>query len=709
MTYDELLAIVSRRERVIQDPFDALKSLANYAVEDNYGSQSQMLLLRLLEYRKDLEAFGEPIDTLVRQFGLFPYIQDVENLPLSGRLALEVHRPGLSANLDLPNTLVFHREQAAIYYALLNGTNVILSAPTSFGKSLIIDAIIASGRHRNIVVVLPTLALVDETRRRFTKFKDHYKLITHGSQRPGERNIYVLTQERVIEMSSGMDVEFFVIDEFYKLSPRTDGDDDDSRSHLLNHAFYLLHQRGAQFYLLGPNIHALTRETELGLRDYKFIKTEYSTVVTEVITVPPGGTDEERLKALAKSLDEPTIVYCKGPGRAARIALLLADAVGFQIPEAAPACDWIGKEYHPDWSFIKALRKGIGLHHGHIPRALAQYVVRQFNDEVLRFLVCTSTLIEGVNTKAKNILILDDHVGNQRLDFFTFNNIRGRSGRMFMHFVGRVYLFHPEPERILPMVDVPALSQGDVVPTSLLIQMDAQDLSEDSRRRLLDYENQDSISIDALKANVGISLDLQIALAAEIKTNPDLYHKYLNWTLQPEYDQLVAVCTLLNTYPLGGRQLVGVSPQAQASVLRKLQQRSSLNTLIESQVRFHDGDAEAAVSAVLRFLKEFAMFSFPKAIRALDVIQREIFTSLGRIAGNFEAYARQVENLFHDGRLVALEEYGIPLPLAVKFASRLPRGDQLDDVLDWLRRTEPDTITQNDFELSLLADAREGL
>jgi replicative superfamily II helicase len=40
--------------------------------------------------------------------------------------------------------IVFHRVQAEVYARLMEGENVVLSAPTSFGKSLIIDAVVAS-------------------------------------------------------------------------------------------------------------------------------------------------------------------------------------------------------------------------------------------------------------------------------------------------------------------------------------------------------------------------------------------------------------------------------------------------------------------------------------------------------------------------------------------------------------------------------------
>ena len=73
--------------------------------------------------------------------------------------------------------------------------------------------------------------MIDETRKRLSKFKDSYKVITHPNQSLSQRNIFILTQERAIEIISDVDVDFFVIDEFYKLSPQNT---DVERCHVLN-------------------------------------------------------------------------------------------------------------------------------------------------------------------------------------------------------------------------------------------------------------------------------------------------------------------------------------------------------------------------------------------------------------------------------------------------------------------------------------------
>ena len=82
----------------------------------------------------------------------------------------------------------------------MDGQSVVnFSAPTSFGKSLVIDALIASGRYPNIVIIVPTIALIDETRRRLSRFRGTHK-ISRIDQPAVEANIFILTQERHLHL-----------------------------------------------------------------------------------------------------------------------------------------------------------------------------------------------------------------------------------------------------------------------------------------------------------------------------------------------------------------------------------------------------------------------------------------------------------------------------------------------------------------------------
>lgn len=303
MTPQELRTILRKEFSSDIDKFHLIKQVAAFVMTNQVVGQE--FVLRLLARITEFQGLESMISGLIRQVGLFPYM-DEENLSFKDAIAHEIHRPvGFSENI------VFHHAQAEVYYALLRGENIILSAPTSFGKSLIIDSVIASQRHSNIIIIVPTIALIDETRKRLSKFKDSYKIITHPSQSFGKRNVFILTQERAVEIIPEIDVDFFVIDEFYKLSPQKT---DEERCHVLNQVFYTLVKKGAQFYLLGPNIERVTTALLDNVK-FKFIRTDYKTVVSErhPVRIKEGQESIDRLIEISSSLDEPTLIFCQSP------------------------------------------------------------------------------------------------------------------------------------------------------------------------------------------------------------------------------------------------------------------------------------------------------------------------------------------------------------------------------------------------------------
>ncbi len=284
-TYEIENKLKSKDKLSQDDSFLILQSICALvnSVKDDEKNKIQQLLLRVLDRKDEFVHLAEIINDLIRHFGLYPYL-DTDLLTIKDAIARELHKPALLNNQTIPELndegIVFHRLQAEVYQYLMNGENVILSAPTSFGKSALIDSLIESNKFNNIIIVVPTIALIDETRRRLFVLHSGHKIITHASQELRDRNIFILTQERAVEFPYLPEFDLFILDEFYKLDPREDSD----RAMVLNHAFYKLYKRSKQFYLLGPNIQNIPE----GLPERfncKFIKTDYSTVVTDLITV----------------------------------------------------------------------------------------------------------------------------------------------------------------------------------------------------------------------------------------------------------------------------------------------------------------------------------------------------------------------------------------------------------------------------------------
>lgn len=504
-----------------------------------------------------------------------------------------------------------------------------------------------------------------------------------------------------------------MIDEFYKIGAM---DEDESRTVALNEAFYRLLKDRGQFYLLGPNIQKIPEGLEDAYRCF-FYPTRFSTVAVDTIRADGSGKELPRLMSVLKSLDEPTLVYCSSPARVNEVArAMISEGIGVESPMMDDASAWVARQYHPDWVFGTALKRGIGIHHGRLPRSLSQFVVRAFNEEQIRFLICTSTLIEGVNTKAKNVLIWDNTIGgkNRPLDFFTFNNIKGRSGRMFQHFVGRVFLFEEPPQEQLPFVDFPLFTQAPATPDTLLIQLEQDDLTQRSKERVKKYAEQTVLPIDVLKANHSLSLDGQIALAKHIQAKADSLWPKLAWRGFPEkYDQLKVSCELIWDYLVESSRRQGVFSGSQLA-FKTWQLYQTTNTakrvlaeLVPSKYAAKTPDE--AVERVLQFERNWAGFELPRLLRALSSIQQHVLSERGLPAGDYSAFAAQAESLFRAPVVAALDEYGIPLQLGERLQNLLRTKDDLDVALAAIKSFDVSRLRLGAFEAELLADAQRAL
>ena len=621
----QLLNRLRQPDEVGRDPFTVLQSISLLINNADTLPLGREMVLRALELRGSMGVVEPILDSLARSTGLFPYA-DPEALDLADRIAYEYHRPA-----NMTEDVVFHRMQAEVYRRLLSGENVILSAPTSFGKSRVIDAMIATRQFKNVAVIVPTLALIDETRRRFATFSGHYKIVTHLSQPPGERNIFVFTAERAVAYARLPTIDFFVIDEFYKIGAI---EEDEARTVALNEAFYRLRKGGGQFYLLGPNIQRIPAGLEEAFR-CTFVETNFSTVVVESIEAPGKGKQIDRLLSLLRTLEEPTLIYCSSPTRVNSIARDMINAgLGVRTPALSDAASWVAATYDPNWIYGLGLIHGIGIHHGSLPRSLAQFVVRAFNEEQLRFLICTSTLIEGVNTRAKNVVIWDFEDRESTTRLFYIQQYSWRSGRMFHHFVGRVFLFKEPPTELQTYVNFPTFTQDTATPDSLLIQIDTADLLEPARKRIEKYTDAKVLTLKTLRDNKSIDPDAQVSLAKHIDDNVDPYWPQLAWDNFPTFEQLKFAYELLWKFLVPQkRKKAGVASGFQLAVKTwQLYRSKDVALRIKAELkpgRFAAKTSDEAVERVLRFDRNWAGFELPRLLMALSRIYNTRFCRPG--------------------------------------------------------------------------------
>ncbi|MGY4256074.1 hypothetical protein ACVI1L_003142 [Bradyrhizobium sp. USDA 4516] len=354
----------------------------------------------------------------------------------------------------------------------------------------------------------------------------------------------------------------------------------------------------------------------------------------------------------------------------------------------------------------EALRHGVGLHHGGIPRALQQHMVRMFNDGSIRVLICTSTLIEGVNTVAKNVIVYDRRRNRNVLDFFTYKNIQGRAGRMGTYFVGKVFMLERPPENEDVIVEYPIGGQNEDTPLSLLLQLDESELSERSRERVNDAIESSFLSADTLRANGSVLPDTQNRIARAVHDRLVQGDALLLWRGFPQRDQLVAVCDLI-VADLSGPRLKDLDIKSGKGLAWHLNalgmSRGLSGYLREIAVGVLPGQSVSdRIDNALKIVRNIATFQFPRDLMVLHRIVSEVADRLELSSPDYTVYAEATEHLFLPAPIAALDEYGIPNQIARKLIPYLDQYD-LDRALQDLRAVDVNQLTDfSDFERSLV-------
>lgn len=491
-------------------------------------------LIKAIDY---CEREGIPYDPLInhllRETGLYPYIKSESALWMD-RFACEAFK----VNVGLKEPVVLHREQSRVLKKLLDGDNIALSAPTSFGKSFIVDAFIALKEPKNVVIIVPTTALTDETRRRLTrKFSDRYKIITTTGVELSDRNIFIFPQERAISYADRIaDLDMLIIDEFYKAGEEFDKD----RAPSLLRAILELGGKARQRYFLAPNISSLA-ESPLFTDGIDFVELKFNTVYLEMNDLHKDIAGDETLKGkvllqiLKDHQGEKTLIYAGTYSNIAKIGNLIVDAFPTMECHLLQSFhQWLSENYSKSWSLTNLIKRGVGVHSGELHRALGQLQIKLFDEsDGLNIIISTSSIVKGVNTCAENVVLWRSKKGSSNLDDFTFKNIVGRGGRMFKHFVGKVFILEKPPasEPIQLELTIPDELLGNINENVVGEQLEPVDLE---RIRAFKKEMFDLVGSEVFsELQRGSSLQttsssLHRTIAVQLKNDPNTW-KRLSW------------------------------------------------------------------------------------------------------------------------------------------------------------------------------------
>jgi hypothetical protein len=153
--------------------------------------------------------------------------------------------------------------------------------------------------------------------------------------------------------------------------------------------------------------------------------------------------------------EESSIVYAWGAAKAEdqadRIATALPETNADGIDELI---DFVTGHIHPAYHLAEVVSKGVGFHYGKLPQIVRAKVEDLLRDRHLRFVCCTSTLLQGVNLPTKNIFLENPKRGpGQPMTAGDFWNLVGRAGRLAKEFQGNIFCINKLSWESDPLVE----------------------------------------------------------------------------------------------------------------------------------------------------------------------------------------------------------------------------------------------------------------
>lgn len=648
---------------------------------------------------------------IITKCGFYPYLEKEQDFFYLDNLRGEISKEFHKANY-LKGNIYFHSAQQEVCDLLLNTeSNLVISAPTSFGKSLLIEELVASNKYNNIVVIQPTLALLNETRNNLRKYEDKYKIIVRVADKPvkDKGNLFLLTAERVMEYKDMPKIDMFILDEFYKISQKRD----DERYEVLNNACNkMLNEHKSRFYFLGPHIDKISQEF-IDKYNVIFKKYDYTLVVNEENEIKKGETyyNDNRVEIKEKRLfeelvryNEQTIIYCSSPQKSTETAINFAkyleslDSRNLNAERDVPLIQWINDHVSYKWEISSCLRHRIGVHNGVFPKHVNASIIDYFNDGKLLYLFCTSTIIEGVNTTAKNVILYNNWRGpkHKKIDYFDYKNIKGRSGRMFKHYVGNLYSFYQKFEEEAIEIDIPFVDQEKPLSKEILVNTPEEDIKDKSSQEYQELLSIPKEELNLFKKN-GLSIDGQKKILEYLKTNINRDYHLIKWNYYPNYEQalyILDLCfkNLMKPTETGG----GITSKKLAQLIKICNRLKNLYAVVKNEVKYlheqHGKDYNSALTSGFQIQRHWFDYKLPKWFGCFNELQKYVCNLYNLTSGDYSLFLAMLENDYMSPRASLLMEFDLPKTAIRKIDNYIPEYINDDEFIPYIRQNYQDIV-----------------
>ncbi|MCA6968444.1 DEAD/DEAH box helicase [Pectobacterium carotovorum] len=433
-------------------------------------------------------------DLILSRIGNFPgrgLLRDKYNKGESPalNLSLSLERIGRETE-NTYNDITLTNFQCKLLNSLKSNNYLSVSAPTSAGKSFVLSLAvidkIKAYEKECIVYVVPTRALISEVSNKFRhecKQAGLSRVIIRTAPETIETNsieqglIYVLTQERLVSLlsnsygNSHFHIDTLLIDEAHEIQKG-------KRGIVLQNAVELALEKHPYMQVMFSSPLISNPEYFFSIfrwrKDGKAFIETISPVTQNILLVNQVRNNTKAINVKLNAEDKPidlgiyeldfvlrdnrkvqkaklaefisrsggaVIVFEDTPSNAEGVAINIAEIFG----EVSLQNDFeefissIEEEMHEQYTLITCLRSGVAFHYGNMPSIIRNGIEYFFKRGDIKFIVCTSTLLQGVNLPAKHLVLENPHSGDEPMVRADFLNLAGRAGRLRYEFQGNVW------------------------------------------------------------------------------------------------------------------------------------------------------------------------------------------------------------------------------------------------------------------------------
>jgi hypothetical protein len=399
-----------------------------------------------------------------------------------------------------------HREiltafQLSVSNSICQNRIVGISAPTSAGKSyvLLMEAVRSFINDKwDIIYIVPTISLINQVTLDFIKYFKKMGVTDveiFNSYNPelivtNNPHIFVLTQERAAAAFTMSEKPFnrqamLIIDEIQNIERATSGDSEMRSKVLLDTIYeFRFSDNIAKIVVSGARISQIDNLSKDLLGDecvgnttdispvlnltysikkvdnhYNFkqycslLDVPKSIVITDSSLIKGHGKklyEDEYLSYLSSIVanlghDSQNIIFTPNPRTARKTALALAvdEKTNKNLHSLS---EYLKETVRNNYALADVIVKGVAYHHGKLPHHVRKVIEHAISEKFLSNVVCTTTLMQGVNMPAQNVIVRNPHLyvkeSNEvsELSSYEMANLRGRAGRLLKDFIGRSFV-----------------------------------------------------------------------------------------------------------------------------------------------------------------------------------------------------------------------------------------------------------------------------